>query len=138
MDSKFIGDVVFDFYKVLKREIEFEFKNFGIGVGQLQILMKLYEFNGVPVRQSYLIESIGVDKSNISRNLTKLLNKKLISIMFVNNRDKEIVLTQEGLAVKLSIMLSLQKMDSKMKRNTDENDYTVTANTLLKMRDNLN
>lgn len=137
MKRDFIGDAVFDFNKVLKVAIENEFSVLQIGVGQLQILMRLYEKPDGYYRQSDLVESLGIDKSNASRNVSKLMEKDLVEIIQINKRDKGIKLTETSKQYKQKIMGSLQNISIEMIKGISEEELRITFQTLIKMKENL-
>lgn len=137
MKEEFIGELMFSINKNLKLEVEKEFEFLKIGYGQLQLLMKLFEQPDMLFRQSELVESLGIDKSNASRNLKKLHDKGLVEVCQINNRDKGVRLTNLSQNYKLQIFKSLQTISKKMLHDITQEDLKLTHATLLKMKDNL-
>jgi|GEM_PF-1143401 DNA-binding MarR family transcriptional regulator len=137
MRQKSIGDLIFDFNKTLKVEIEKEFKSFNIGVGQLHILLKLYLVKDQYCRQSDLVESLGIDKSNASRSLAKLEEKGLVEFIYINKRDKGIKLTEISEGIKFKIITSLQNISKKMTHDISDEDIDNAYRVIEKMNKNL-
>ena len=137
MNREFIGDVIFDFNKTLKLEIENEFKPYNIGVGQLQILLELYNDNNKIYRQSELVSILDIDKSNASRNITKLEDKGLVEVFLINKREKGIKLTELCVSHRRKIILSLQNISKKMTNNISIDELNVVVEVIKKMNNNL-
>ena len=137
MNKHFIGDIIFEFNKTLKIEIEREFKPLNIGAGQLAILLKLYEHKNNTLRQSELVSILGIDKSNASRNITKLEEKGLVEVFHINKRDKGVKLTERSENYKKKVIFSLKSISEKMTKDISLDDLTVVFRVIQQMNKNL-
>jgi DNA-binding MarR family transcriptional regulator len=137
MNNNFIGDTLFNAYKAIKTQVEIEFCNLGIGYGQIKILMMLFAKEECTLKQSDLVTSLGIDKSNASRNILKLKQKGYVDIVLLNKRDKGIKLTAMGKSLKPVILQGLNSISNKMTCGISEKDLTLTNQVLLNMKGNL-
>lgn len=99
--------------------------------------MKLYEANGENYKQSDLVESLGIDKSNASRNISKLESKGLVEVFHFNKRDKGLRLTKISEEYKNDIFQSLRKISNKMTIGILNDDVQIAYNVIEEMKENL-
>jgi len=137
MERNFIGDTIFDLNKMLKTELETEFKSLNIGAGQLHILLKLYEVDTSYYRQSDLADDLGIDKSNASRKIGKLKDKGLVDVIQINKRDKGIKLTSLSRGYKEEIINSLKEISTKMTNGISNEELLTTYRVINLMNRNL-
>ncbi len=123
-DSIWIADQIFMIGKLLKQYTELALKAYGLGSGQLQILMVIYQSEGT-VTQANLVKSLGIDKANVSRNLGKLVSRG-----YVQRSDKSVVLTELGSALKPELVAFLQKTHHLMVNGIDEAQLKSTSDAL--------
>ncbi len=136
MRRDFIGDSIFDFQKLLKKRIEKEFQDINIGMGQLQVLMRLYEQDTI-IPQSFIVSTLGVDKSNASRNIKKLVEKGLVQVVQMNGKEKGIVLSNEGNSHKGIIMSKLQSINTNLMDGISKEEIAVVSSVIHRMKENL-
>jgi DNA-binding MarR family transcriptional regulator len=137
MNKNFLGDTIINLHTAIKTLIETEFSNIGIGYGQVNILMKLYFDEEVMVKQTALVKSLGIDKSNASRNILKLKEKGYIDVVLLNKRDKGITLSPKGKELKPRIIKILNTISDKMTKGISEEQATITNHVLQAMKGNL-
>ncbi len=135
IDNRLLGDLLMDIYKNLKATIERDLRPFGIGMGQLQILMVYFQ----DIRQSHtqheIVTVLGVDKGNISRSVMKLLAKNYLEPDPLTHRAYR--LTEKGLALKSEITKIFIETNEWMTRNLEEDDISQTLATLTRISGNL-
>lgn len=132
-----IGDNIFSLSKVLKSLIESELNKFGIGVGQLQILMILTKNKHQTISQKDLSSILNVDKGNISRSIKKLLDKNYIIISVSNERKQIVNLTDNGEAIMRQITPIFMKINEDMIQDIEAEKLEVFQDVLNKMINNL-
>lgn len=137
MKKNFTGDNIFELHKAIKTQIETEFSSIGIGYGQVNILMRLFANEEAVLKQSEMPISLGIDKSNASRNILKLKQKGYLNVFPLNKRDNGIQLTAKGKSMKPIITQVLNSISNRMTNGIPDNDITLTNQILVKMKGNL-
>ena len=130
-----IADVLFDITKNLKKMTEKSLKDYGIGIGQLQVLLMFYRDPTQLLSQNDLVRALKVDKGNISRNVAKLTEKGFIELSLDKSRHYK--LSQEGLKLKDIVMSYFIDTHHKMTKGIGEDELMTTLLCLLKMNENL-
>ena len=130
-----LGDLLIAIHKEIKTKVERDFKPLGIGMGQLYILMTFYSNKDKYFSQSELAKILGIDKGNISRSMSKLLEKNYLEL---STRDtKKYQLSDKGKELKSEIIMNFLSLNGKMTSNIDNDDLILTINTLQKIFKNL-
>lgn len=137
MKKNFIGDNIFDLHTAIKTQIETEFSIIGIGYGQIKIMMKLFANEEETIKQSEMAISLGIDKSNASRNILKLKQKGYLDVLPLNKRDNGIQLTEKGKSVKPIIIQTLNSISNRMTKGLSDNNIVITNQVLIRMKGNL-
>ncbi len=134
MQTEMLGDLLINIYKNLKTTVEKELKAYGIGMGQLQILMAFFDNLEKSFVQNELVGVIGVDKGNISRSVLKLLDK---GYLMQNEEQKSYQLSEKGLQLKAEIMPIFIKINLLMTNSIAAKDISQTISTLSTVSKNL-
>jgi len=126
-----LGDLLIEINKYLKIKIERDFKSYGIGMGQLQILMVFYSNMDSHFSQNDLVKILSTDKGNISRSVAKLQEKNYLEFDATNARLYK--LTTDGIALKTVITTSFISINEAMVNGIDETILDQTLMTLNKI-----
>jgi|LGOV01.1.fsa_nt_gb DNA-binding MarR family transcriptional regulator len=130
-----IADVLFEITKNLKKMTEKSLKDYGIGIGQLQVLLMFYREPNQLLSQNDLVRALKVDKGNISRNVANLMGKGFIELSLDKSRHYR--LSQDGLKMKDIVMSYFINTHHKMIKGIGEDELMTTLLCLLKMNENL-
>lgn len=129
-----LGDLLIVVYKNLKTKVERDLKDYGIGMGQLQILMVFFRDIEGSHSQNDLVKVLGVDKGNISRSILKLSAKGYIEQV---EQKKVYGLSEKGKLLKSEIMSSFIDMNNVMTSEIASIQIDQTIKTLNKINENL-
>jgi len=130
-----IGDLIVLIYKETKTKTERDLKRYGIGMGQLHILMLFYANPDKAYSQNDFVNLLNIDKGNISRSVKKLMDKGYLK--HSSERSNQILLTGEGLDLKKEIMASFIMQHQSMIVGIDQVELENTVKTLSKIFSNL-
>ncbi|MGL4570362.1 MAG: MarR family winged helix-turn-helix transcriptional regulator [Clostridium sp.] len=137
---KCIGDLIYFISKDIKKKMDEGFKDSNIGQGQILTLMALMRHKEDEfINQDELSEEMGINKANISRNLSKLNANNFIEI-HLNEKDqrkKKIILTRKAYDEMNSIGNILEDIFNDMVNGIDEEELKATSEVLNKMKKNL-
>lgn len=130
--SIFIADQIFGLSKLLKQYTEEVLKPYGIGTGQLQILMVLYQQPG-PIAQSLLPKLLGIDKGNVSRSVSKLEERG-----YIHRPDRRtLALTEQGMQLKEILVGFFQNTHQSMTQNIPVEALEQVGRVLSSMTGNI-
>lgn len=138
---KKIGDLIYFISKELKAFMDEKLKDINLGQGQMLTMMTLMSLKDKqPISQEILAETMDLNKGNISRNLSKLSDKNLITIIDDNKdrRKKQIILNEYFYKEFQEISNLLQEIFKDLVKDIDETNLLVTLETLEQMKQNLN
>jgi DNA-binding MarR family transcriptional regulator len=130
-----LGDLIVAIYKELKAKTEKSLKSYGIGMGQLQILMLLYAHPDSSFSQNELVKLLNIDKGNISRNIKKLIDKRYLEQ--VPEHSKMYQLSAQGKMIKGEIMTTFMALHQTMTEGLSIDELTQTVLMLSKISLNL-
>lgn len=130
-----LGDLLIAINKEIKTKIERDLKSYGIGMGQLQILMLFYANIDQTFSQNDISKRLNIDKGNISRSIVKLINKGYLEQDSANPRIYR--LSDEGTALKTEIMIKFNELHQSMTIGIGEQDLKNTVLTLSQILKNL-
>ncbi|SCZ81125.1 MarR family winged helix-turn-helix transcriptional regulator [Acidaminobacter hydrogenoformans] len=130
-----LGDLVVGIYKELKAKTEKSLKAYGIGMGQLQILMLFYAHQSSSYSQNELVKLLNIDKGNISRNVKKLMDKAYLEQ--VPEHSKMYQLSAQGKMIKREIMTTFMSLHQTMTEGVSKEALTQTVMILSKISVNL-
>lgn len=133
-----IGDLIVSIYKEVKTRTEKSLKAYGIGMGQLHILMLFYGNPGKGFTQSEIVLHLNVDKGNVSRNMHKLLDKGYVAVdSFISSDSTHFKLSATGLEIKKEIMSSFIMLQQSMTDSLSYEAIEQTVQTLSTINKNL-
>lgn len=135
-----IGDLIFFISKELKKDLDEKLKERGLGQGQTLMLLTLFRLRERDdITGELLAKEMGINKANVSRNISKLKEKEIISITFdeKDQRKKYINLTDKALEDIKSIECVLKDIHKKMVKNIEKDILIKTLEGLNKMQKNL-
>lgn len=135
MNTVILGDLLMTLHKNMKTKVERELKTYGIGMGQLQILMVFFTTQSEVLTQSELVKALAVDKGNVSRSLVKLLEKGYIALAEEQKRGYK--LSEEGVALRSQIMKVFLSINGLMIEGINENELNHMVHTLTQVAKNL-
>ena len=135
MSVEQIGDLIVWIHKDLKTLTEKNLKNLGLGMGQLHILMLFYMQANKAYSQTEMVESLKIDKGNVSRNIKKLVAKDYIDLIDTSSRSY--ALTHQGKEIKDQILTSFMDIHQSMTQGISKEDLQVTLRTLSQINFNL-
>ncbi|MHC1750838.1 MAG: MarR family winged helix-turn-helix transcriptional regulator [Cellulosilyticaceae bacterium] len=115
--------------------MEYDLKHYGIGIGQLQILMLLYAHTEQSFSQNEFSKILDIDKGNISRNVAKLLNKEYLELDSGHSRKYR--LSEKGSLLKTEIISSFFEINRLMTFGIEEHDLKQTVLILTEILKNL-
>ncbi|MGB3368011.1 MAG: MarR family transcriptional regulator [Acidaminobacteraceae bacterium] len=130
-----IADLFFEVTKHLKRITEKSLKEYGIGIGQLQVLLVFYRNPSKVLNQQDLVRELNVDKGNISRNIAKLFDKGFVE--HTENNSRNYILSQEGIKIKGMLMNFFIDTHKKMIEGITDDELLTTLSCLLRISSNL-
>lgn len=130
-----LGDLIIAINKELKTRIERDLKSYGIGMGQLQILMLFYAHTGQTFSQNDLVKLLNIDKGNISRSVTKLLDKTYLEQDSKNSRVYR--LSDQGKLLKREIMTKFNTLHQSITLGIEQQELKQTVLTLSQILKNL-
>lgn len=98
-NRQFIGKFVSFLYRYSQMYLDKELKPYHIGSGQFYLLMPLFQKDGV--NQESLVQSINLDKANVTRAVQKLVKEGYVFQQRDNEdrRSYRIFLTEKGRAI---------------------------------------
>lgn len=133
--TKQLGDLVIGIEKQIKAKIERDLKQYGVGVGLLQILLIFFSNKSNTFSQIDLVKLLKIDKGNISRSIAKLVDRGYLE----QEPDmlKMYRLSKEGLLLEDEILSKFTKLNKTMMVGIDEAKLNITTNTLAKVLKNL-
>lgn len=135
-----IGDLIYFISKELKARMDEALKDRNLGQGQLLTLMTLFRLKEYEeITQEELSKMMGINKANISRNITKLKQGGFIKInqSEEDQRKKNIELTEKAFEEFLYLEKIMRKIHNEMILGLDKESLDYTLSTLLKMKENL-
>ncbi|MCR6516253.1 MAG: MarR family winged helix-turn-helix transcriptional regulator [Clostridium sp.] len=135
-----IGDLIFFISKELKKDLDEKLKERGLGQGQTLMLLTLFRLRErEDITGELLAKEMGINKANVSRNISKLKEKEIVSITFdeKDQRKKYIKLTDKALEDIKSIEYVLKDIHKKMVKNIEKDILIKTLEGLNKMQKNL-
>lgn len=133
--TKQLGDLLIAINKELKTKVERDLKAYGLGMGQLQILMIFYSHMGQSFSQNDLSKLLNVDKGNISRSIVKLLNKEYLINDSKSSRFYR--LSDQGILLKTEIITKFASLHQSMTLGIDQEELNQTVLTLSQILKNL-
>lgn len=140
MKRKELGDLIIFLAKDLKRETETFFREMNLGQGQLMMLLFLLGENELPVRQDVIAEKIGLNKANVSRNISKLKSKNLVSVHQDPEDSRKLLvdIAQESINLRDDFAEGFQIIQKTLTTDISKEDLETTYRVLDKMYENLN
>lgn len=135
MQSEQFGDVIVTTYKLLKTNTERVLRPFGIGMGQLNMLILFYARPGISLSQTDFVKLLDIDKGNVSRNVKKLLEKGYLEADEASLKHYR--LSTEGHALKTQIMQKLMGLQGIMTEGVKDSELEMTLAVLNLVRKNL-
>lgn len=129
------GDLVVAVYKEMKAKTEKDLKSYGLGMGQLQILMLFYEYPNRSFSQNDLVRLLNIDKGNISRNVKKLMDKDYLEQ--ATEHSKMVKLSAQGIMIKKEIMTAFISLHQSMTEGISEHELKKAVLILSKISKNL-
>ncbi|QAA32640.1 hypothetical protein C1I91_13900 [Clostridium manihotivorum] len=133
--SEQLGDLLIAINKELKTKIERELKFYGIGMGQLHILMLFYAHSGETFSQNDIVKLLNIDKGNISRSIMKLQDKEYLEQVPTNSKTYR--LSEQGIVLKTEIMSKFNTLHQAMILDIGQNELKQTVLTLSQILKNL-
>ncbi|WP_194192654.1 MarR family winged helix-turn-helix transcriptional regulator [Clostridium chrysemydis] len=136
-----IGDLIFFISKELKKDLDEKLKERGLGQGQTLMLLTLFRLKDrEDITGELLAKEMGINKGNVSRNISKLKEKGIVSITSdeKDQRKKYIKITDKALEDIKSIESVLKDIHKKMVKNIEKDILIKTLEGLSKMQKNLN
>lgn len=130
-----LGDLIIAIYKELKTKTEKDLQAYGIGMGQLHILMLFYARHDSHFSQNELVRLLDIDKGNISRNVKKLMDKNYLEQ--VPNHSKSYQLSAQGKQLKIDIMSTFISLHNSMTEGIETSEQEQTMRILRKIHTNL-
>lgn len=129
------GDLIVSIYKEIKTKTEKDLKSYGIGMGQLHILMLFYAHHDSCFSQNDLVKLLDIDKGNISRNVKKLMDKNYLE--HDSEHSKFYQLSTQGTLLKKEIMTTFTTLHKTMTIGIEDEELSQTVLTLSKISRNL-
>lgn len=133
--TKQLGDLIIGIDKKIKTNIERDLKQYGIGIGLLQILLYLFANNDKQFSQIEIVKFLKTDKGNISRSIGKLIDRDYL------DQDPENLklykLSKKGVLLQDVIISKFSELNRAMMIGIDETDLNTTINTLNRVMKNL-
>ncbi|MBB6480154.1 MarR family winged helix-turn-helix transcriptional regulator [Spirochaeta isovalerica] len=139
MKQKELGDLIIFLAKELKWETEKLFKEMNMGQGQLMMLLFLMGERELPIRQDLIAKKIGLNKANVSRNISKLKSKNLVSAEQdpEDSRKLLIHMTEKSEKLRDDFAIGFRKMQDQLTFDIPEKDLATTCKVLEKIHMNL-
>lgn len=135
MQNEQFGDLIVATYKLLKINTERVLRPFGIGMGQLNILILFYARPGISLSQTDFVKLLDIDKGNVSRNVKKLLEKGYLEAG--DAPSKHYRLSSEGHALRPQIMQKLMGLQGIMTEGIEDSELEMTFSVLNRVLKNL-
>lgn len=135
-----LGDLLYQANKELITVVNRQLAGMNIGYSQLQTLMTIVRLgDGDEIDQEVLAEILQVDKSNVSRNLSKMQQEGLLVIIpsQKDGRKKRICMTQKGRDTIKPLVGILGVITSKMTEEISEEEQKTMMKYLSRMIHNL-
>jgi len=126
--TKQLGDLIIGIDKKIKTNIERDLKQYGIGIGLLQILLYLFANKDKQFSQIELVNFLKTDKGNISRSIAKLIDRDYL-VQDPENL-KLYKLSKKGIQLQDVIISKFSKLNRAMMIGIDETDLKTTLDTL--------
>jgi MarR family transcriptional regulator, organic hydroperoxide resistance regulator len=135
-----LGDLLYQANKELIKVANHHLSEMNMGYSQLQTLMTIIRLgDGNEIDQEVLAEIMQVDKSNVSRNLSKMQKEGFIEIIpsDKDGRKKRVCLTQKGKASIKPLVEILNNINRKMIDDISEEEQKTMIKYLNRMIQNL-
>lgn len=129
-----IGDLIIFINKELKAITEKDLRQFDIGMGQLHILMLYYQDLDNKMGQSDMVRLLGIDKGNVSRNVSKLIKK---GYLIQDEETSQIQLTDSGKSIRIEILKVFKEINEKMLKSIPNELIESTYEVLKSMKENM-
>lgn len=130
-----LGDLLVAVYKELKARAERDLRPYGIGMGQLHILVLFYSSPERALSQAELARELRIDKGNVSRSVSKLLGKGYLEPVSENGRAYR--LSGEGKRLKADILACFGRLQASMTAGIGARALEQAKEVLAKSLDNL-
>lgn len=111
-------------------------KSFGLTDSENNILY-LLSFEGNKAPLSYINRYAGLTKQTINSALRKMEKEDLIILSFINGKEKEVSLTQKGIALSKSTVSKLIEAENRVIESFDEKDFAFYLDCSEKYLNNL-
>lgn len=138
--QKHLGDLLYQANKELIKVVNSKLASMNMGYSQLQTLMTIVQLgDGNEVDQEALAETMQVDKSNVSRNLSKMQQDGLLEIIQSekDGRKKRIMLTDKAQGSIHTLKAILNEINRQMTAGLDASEQEQAMNYLSRVIQNL-
>jgi len=135
-----LGDLLYQANKELITVVNRQLAGMNMGYTQLQSLMTMVRLgDGNEIDQEVLAEIMQVDKSNVSRNLSKMQREGYLEIIpsQKDGRKKRICLTEKGKDTIQPLLTILGGINSHMTIDISEEEQKIMMKILNRMIQNL-
>jgi len=135
-----LGDLLYQANKELIMVVNRQLAGMNMGYSQLQTLMTMARLgDGNEIDQEVLAEIMQVDKSNVSRNLSKMQREGFLEITpsETDGRKKRICMTEKGKNSIQPLVGILGGINSKMTADISEEEQKTMIKYLNRMIQNL-
>jgi len=135
-----LGDLLYQANKELITAVNRQLAGMNMGYSQLQTLMTMVRLgDGNEIDQEVLAEIMQVDKSNVSRNLSKMQREGFIEIIpsEKDGRKKRICMTEKGKNSIKPLVGILGAINNKMTADISEEEQKTMIKYLNRMIQNL-
>ncbi len=135
-----LGDMLYQANKELITVVNRQLAGMNMGYTQLQTMMTMVRLgDGNEIDQEVLAEIMQVDKSNVSRNLSKMQREGYLEIIpsQKDGRKKRICLTEKGKNTIPQLLIILGGINSRMTIDISEEEQKVMIKILNRMIQNL-
>ena len=135
-----LGDLLYQANKELISVVNRQLAGMNMGYSQLQTLLTMVRLgDGNEIDQEVLAEIMQVDKSNVSRNLSKMQREGFLEIIpsEKDGRKKRVCMTQKGKDAIKPLVGILGGITSKMTAKISEDEQKAMMKYLSQMIQNL-
>jgi DNA-binding MarR family transcriptional regulator len=135
-----LGDLLYQANKELIKAVNRQLASMNMGYSQLQTLMTMVRLgDGNEIDQEVLAEIMQVDKSNVSRNLSKMQKEGFVEIIpsDKDGRKKRVCLTKKGKVSINPLVEILNNINRKMTDDISEEEQKLVMKYLNRMIQNL-
>lgn len=128
-NRQFIGKFVSFLYRYSQMYLDKELKPYNIGSGQFYLLMPLFQKDGV--NQESLVQSINLDKANVTRAVQKLVKEGYVFQQRDNEdrRSYRIFLTEKGRAIEPVLKKIALEWENILLSNFDSDQRQTIVNS---------